>query len=140
MGEEHDQQCGLRQGEPNIRGETAQVAACRDSGTSRHDRGENGEQRRQRNRRQDEAGPDDCGLQGQRPSRQQGDDARRRRQRSPQVIQHLPAADQGQRARALTIARAPIIRGGVAATENPRQQLPVAARPAVLACGGDVVA
>ena len=45
-----------------------------------------------------------------------------------------------QRAGALMIARAPISDGGVAATENPRQQLPIAAHPAVLACGGDVVA
>ena len=134
MREEHDQECGLGQSEPKIGAKGTQVAGCRDPGTSRHNRGENREQRRQCDRRQDEAGPDHGSVQGQCPSRQQGDDARRRRQRPPQVIQHLPAADRRK------CARAPIMDGGVATTENPRQQLPVAARPAVLACDGHVVA
>jgi hypothetical protein len=134
MREEHDQQCGQGHCEPDIRGESAQVAAYRDPGTPRHDRGKNGEQCRQGDRRHNEAGPDDGRLQGQRPSRQQGDDARRRRQRAPQVIDHLPPTDQRNG------GCGPIPNGGVAATEYPRQQLPVAARPSVLARGGHVVA
>ncbi len=58
----------------------------------------------------------------------------RRRQCPPQIVEHLPEADQRKR------ARAPITEGRVATTKNPGQQLPVAAGPAVLTRGGHVVA
>jgi hypothetical protein len=123
--EEHEQQCGQRQGEQHIRTEGAQVAAHRSARAARHDRRKQGHQCRHRDRRHDECGPEDGRVQGQRPPGDQGKDARRRRQRAPQVVEHFPAADQRQRARA---------------PGDPRQELPVAARPAVLARGGDVVA
>src|SRR5204863_438628 len=55
----------------------------------------------------------------------------RRRRRAPQGIQHLPPADQWQRAAAAGHVIAP--------AQDPRQQLPVAARPAMLARGSYVV-
>ena len=134
IGEEHGEQRALGQREPDVRAERAQMAACSDPGPSRNDPGEDREQRGQRERGQDEAGPDGRSLQGQRPAGHQGGDCRRRGQRAAQVVQHLPATDRRQR------ARAPTVGGSVAAAEDPRQELPVAARPPVLASGGHVVA
>jgi hypothetical protein len=45
-----------------------------------------------------------------------------------------------QRPASGTVASAPVRRSVAAAAEDPRQQLPVAAGPTVLAGGGDVVA
>src|SRR5579863_10479443 len=73
-------------------------------------------------------------MQGQGPSRQQGNDACRRNERPPQIVEHLPTADQRKR------VRTPITEARVATTENPGQQLPVAAGPAVLARSSYVIA
>ena len=73
-------------------------------------------------------------MQGQGPPRQQGHDTCRRRQRPPQIVEHLPTADRRKR------ARAPVSEGRVDTTENPGQQLPVTAGPAVLARSGHVIA
>ena len=83
---------------------------------------------------QDEADPHRRGSERQRQSRQQRQHAGRCGQRSPQIVEHLPAADRRDGA-----AR-PIRAGDRSATEHPRQQLPVAARPTVVAPRGDVVA
>ena len=55
-------------------------------------------------------------------------------ERAPKIVEHLPAADPGDRAPLRTPARIP------SATEDPRQELPVPARPAMLASRRDVVA
>ena len=69
------------------------------------------------------------------PSGQQGEDGRRRRQRPSQIVEHLPAADRRNCATLPILARRrgprPKIHGS---------KLPVAARPAMVAQGGDVVA
>src|SRR5579872_5075795 len=87
-----------------------------------------------RERRDDEPAPDCRGSQRQSPSHDQCEERGRRRQRPPQVIQHLPATDQGNRGSMLIAA-------GIRSTaEDPWQQLPIAARPSMLASCRGVVA
>ena len=73
-------------------------------------------------------------AQRQRPSDEQRRNGRGRRQRAAQIVDHFPPADDRDPAARRTA------RGGVAAAEDPRQQLPVAARPAMLTIGRHVVA
>ena len=106
----------------------------RDPGAARRDGGNDRNQGRQHDRREHEDGPDESCVKRHRPSGQQGEDRSRRRQRAPQIVEHLPAADRRDG------AALPILAGDGAAAEDPGQQLPVAARPAVVAQRGDVVA
>jgi hypothetical protein len=55
----------------------------------------------------------------------------RRGERAAQIVQHLPAPNRRHRARLAAAGIAP---------DDPRQQLPVPARPTVMALRGDVVA
>ena len=91
-----------------------------------------GSNTRQRDRRHHERGPDERGVQRQKPSREQSENAGGRGQRATQIVQHLPLAEQRQR----TVAAS----RSIAATEQPGQQLPVAARPAMIARDPNVVA
>ena len=133
MRQEGDDERRLGKREAQIGAERVEMAAQRDPGAARHDGADDGDEGGQQDRQQDEAGPHRRGSERQRPSRQQGQHASRRRQRSPQIVEHLPAADRRDGA-----AR-PIRAGDRPATEYPRQQLPVAARPAVVAHRVDVV-
>ncbi len=127
------QECSQGRSKPDILPERTKVAACVDAGAARHDGSENREQRRQANRQYDKGGPDQCAVARQPPPGQQGRDPRGRRQRPPQIVQHFPQADQRQAAAAPHGARR------IASSQDPRQQLPVAACPAVLPCGSDVI-
>ena len=98
MREERDQERDLRQSEREIRADRAPVASLRDPEPSRHDPGESRQKGGQRDRRDDEPAPDRGGSQRQRPSGQQCEEGGRRRQRAAQVVHHLPAADQRNRA------------------------------------------
>ena len=137
VGEEGDQQRGLRRSaSARSRAERAQVAAHRDAGAPRHERRERpAAASAARSSSRTKPRPDERGRQRQRPARRAarataaGADSVRRRLSS---IFQRPIA--GMRA-ALPCRRLPRH-----AAEDPRQQLPVAARPAVLARGGDVVA
>ena len=126
-----NQQGKLRSCKRGILAQRTQVAAGVDAGAARHDRCEHRQQGRQGDRRHDKSRPDEGGVSRQQPSRQQRERACRRGRRAPQVIQHLPPADQWQRAAAAGHVIAP--------AQDPRQQLPVAARPAMLARGSYVV-
>ena len=110
------------------------MAARRDGGMPRHKGRDHRQDRRQGDRQQDEARPDERGGQRQGPARQQRDERRRRRQGAPQIVEHLPEADRRDGAGGF------LRQAALHAAEQPRQQLPVAARPAMLACRGDVVA
>ncbi len=67
------------------------------------------------------------------PSGQQCENRPRRGERAPQIVNDLPFADQGSGRSCSVTALIFCV------PENPRQQLPIAARPAVLACRGDLV-
>ena len=133
VGEEARAGRGLRQRQRDIRAERAKVAAQRDAGMPRHEAGEHRQERRQRERQQDEARPDERRRAGGRVQpASSATSAAGARQRAPQIVEHLPAADRGR--------DSPAGHRRLHAAEHPRQQLPVAARPAMLARRGDVVA
>ena len=121
---------------PAIPGERAEVAARRDAGVPGHDRCHGRQQGRHRDRRQDEYGPRYCGLPGAAaippaaPRRLAGAESVRRRLSS---IFHV--AQQGQRAIAAGRRSA-----ALTPAYQPREQLPVPPRPAVLARARHVVA
>ena len=98
------------------------------------DGSDDGDEGRQYDRREYEESPNRRCLERQGPSGQQGEDCSRSRQRTSQIVEHFPAADRRDG------ATLPILAGDGAATQDPGQQLPIAARPAVVAQGGDVVA
>ena len=119
--------------QPDVLAQRAQVAACLEACATRYDGAENWQQRRHGKRQYDKGGPDKRGVAWQHPSGQQGRDTRGCRQRTPEIVQHLPQSEQRQAAAAANGARR------VASSKDPRQQLPVTPRPAVLACRSDVV-
>ena len=82
---------------------------------------------------QHERGPQAGGDRGQRPGRDERRQRERGGQRPAQVVDHLPAGDAG------IGAPAPTARGVAGTPEDPRQELPVAPRPAVLAGRRDQV-
>ena len=97
-----------------------------------YDRRQDRQQRRQRNHQRQEGGPHPGSGRGQLPADQECQQGGGRRKGTPDIVQHLPAA---QRRHARTLLR-------IAKTDpqNPGQQLPVAAHPAVLARHLDIVA
>ena len=119
--------------QPDVLAQRAQVAACLEACATRYNGAENWQQCRHGKRQYDKGGPDERGVAWQHPSGQQGRDTRGCRQRTPQIVQHLPQSEQRQAAAAANGARR------VASSKDPRQQLPVTPRPAVLACRSDVV-
>ena len=133
MRQEHDVQCRLQQGEPRILpqqthpGELGHAAGAGNESRQHRRQARHG-QHQQHKRRQDH-----CGPQRQGPGDDQGDDTGRRHQRPAQVVENLPQAHQRNRAvtRPITATHP---------AEEPRQQLPVTARPAMCTRGGHVIA
>ena len=112
----------LGDGEPQVPADRAGVATLRKPVPPGNQPGDDRDERGQDDGRQHECGPRERRGGRQRPSEHQGREGGGRRQRAPQVVQHLPAPDQRHSAR-----------------ENPREELPVTARPAVLTGGGDAI-
>ena len=133
MRQECDVERGLLQCHPRIGGERAEMAAQRNTTPARHDAGQDGQQRGQQYRQQDEANPHRGCTDRHRQARQQCQHAGGRRQRSPQIVEHFPAAH-----RRNGVAD-PIRAADRSVADQPRQQLPVAARPAMVPPRGDVV-
>ena len=107
----------LRDGQQQIAAHGADVAALGDVAAPGNYAAECRQQDGQRDGGQDERGPRAArGAGGQHPAGDEGQQGRRRRHRAAQVVEHLPARD----------------RRNPGAAEDPRQQLPVAARPAML--------
>ena len=133
--QERDGQRRERQGEAEIAAERAQMARDRHARASRRNGRNDRNESRQHDRQDDEEGPDQRRVKRQSPTRQQSEHRSGRRERSAQIVEHLPAADRGNGARRTLRARL-----HRRAAEDPGQQLPVAARPAVMANRADVVA
>jgi hypothetical protein len=104
-----------------------QMAARLDAPMAGNDRRKHWNQCRNRQGREDETGPQHC-LRQQAPACDQRREGGRCRQGAPEIVEHLPAAEQRQSARIATLE-----------TEDPGQQLPVAARPAMVASDCNVV-
>ena len=117
-----DRERRLRRSQPEVSAHRAGVAALRNAvppwdqpGEHRHERGE-------RDRRENEPGPHQGRGGRQRPPDDQCQKGGGRRHRAAQVVHHLPAPDRRERVR-----------------HDPRKQLPVTARPSVLAGRGDPI-
>lgn len=128
VGQQRDGGHGLQHRHAKIGRQQAQVAGHADAGAAGPQLGHPRQKCRHAQGRQHQQHAPGRLRPGQRAAQQQGQQASRGQQRAAQVVQHLPAAQRGQRG---TL---------VAPAQHPRQQLPVAARPAVLALHGHVVA
>ena len=113
MRKEADHERRLGESEAEIGAKRAEVAAHGDSRPPRDDGSDDGDQGRQYNRREYEESPNRRRLERQGPSRQQGEDCSRSRQRTSQIVEHLPAADRRDG------ATLPILAGDGAATQYP---------------------
>ena len=111
-----------------------EMTAGRYAGTARQDTGGGRNECRQQDRRQYEADPHRRGGGRQGETCQQREHAGRCGHRSPQIVEDLPTADRRDG------SACPIGAGFRSATRQPRQQLPIAARPAVVAPRIEVVA
>ena len=127
---EHD----LQKPALEISDDREQVAALGDAAPSWRDAGKHGKESWRRDRRQDKQSPDPRGGQRNRPAHQQRQEGSWRRERSPQIVDHLPATEQRDG------GLPPVGHGRSPVAHNPRQQLPITARPAMLAGGNDVIA
>ncbi len=132
MGEEGDAKCHVGGGKDQVRGHGPQVTALRDPPPPRQQSRQHRQQGWHEHGGQDEPGPQPGWERGQRPGRQECHQGRWRRERSTQVVDHLPARDGGDLARPARRAMRP--------AQDPGQELPVASCPAVLACHGVLVA
>ena len=122
MRQHRDRERRLRPGEQEVAAHRAGVASFREAVSAGDQPGENRQERGEGNRPEDERGPRDRRCGGQRPAQQQRQEGGGSRQGAPQVVHHLPAPDHGH-----------------PAAENPREELPVAARPSMLAGRRDAV-
>ena len=141
MGEQSDEHRDLRRGSGEIGTNCARMTALGNTEAARNEPREKRQRRGQRQRRENEPRPDPGGGGSEGPSRDQREKGGRRRQRAAQVVDHFPAADQGDLSSSVGIrGLAPVGTQAVAAAENPGKQLPIAARPSMLPSGRDVVA
>ena len=120
--------------ETEIPPERSQVPGYRNTRTTSRNCRDHGYERSQNNGREHERRPDKRRFKRQRPADRQRQKASGRAQRSTQVVDHLPATDPRQ-----------FVPGGrrpaafACETENPRQELPVSASPAVVTQGAHIV-
>ena len=124
-------QAELERGNSEFQPKCAEVAAGRNAGLAWNDARNERQVRRYRKREKNETGPEQCSHRGQQnPPDYKRDETRWRRQGAPEIVDELPAA---QRRNIRPAA------GGRRLAHEPRKQLPVAARPSVLARCGHVV-
>jgi len=120
-----DEECPLGERDAQLAAKGRQMAAWCYPGMARQDGRHDRDDGWQKDRRKNEADPHARSGEGQGQSCQQRQHACWSGQCSPEVVEHLPATDRWDT---------------WPETDQPWQQLPIAARPAVLAPRGDVVA
>ena len=125
--EEGDQERALQHAELEIVRQRAEMASQRAVGLGRQQAREGRQQGWKRDGEQDRQRPDLGGAARHEPADEQREHGRRRGERTAKIVEQLPPAHQRQLGAAGVLVR------GLAEAEYPRQQLPVAARPAVLA-------
>ncbi len=111
----------------------AQVASLGDPRSPRSEVVENRNEGRHRDRSDDQAGPEERRNSGQDPGGYQHEKRRRRNQASAEVVHHLPSALGGNAGLLLPP------RGVAREAQDPRQELPVAPHPSMVAAGGHLV-
>ena len=134
VGEKAHQQQRLRHRQPQIAQHRHRMHAHRQAELARDDHAHERDHRGQRDHSHDEQRPASGPDPRQHPSGQQRQHTRRRRQRAPQIVDHLPTADQRNR------LFLPLGLGLAAEPQDPRQQLPVTPRPTVMSRCRDIVA
>ena len=130
----HDQQ-GLRERAAKIGKDPGEVHPGADARVTGPGRRKHRRNARKSDRAEEEKRPHQRRFERQRPTRKQGQHAGQRRDRPAQIVDHFPAA-----ARRHACRQTPGFSEKRAPAEDPGQQLPVAARPAMVAQRGDVVA
>jgi hypothetical protein len=113
--------------ETEIPPERSQVPRDRNTRTPARNCRDHGYEARQNNRGEHERRPDERRFKRKGPADRQGQNARGRAKRSTQVVDHLPAPDPRQ-----LVPDARRLAAFAGETENPGQELPVPARPAVV--------
>ena len=134
VGKERDVQGRQNQRKLKVRTERAGVAGDRDAGAAREKSRDRGYQVGNQHRRQHQPCPGERGGERLGPAKHQGQHGGRGGQGSPEIVDHLPAADERER-----IAPPCGVGAFARKAQNPRQQLPVPARPAVMSRRADVV-
>ncbi len=127
VGEERDAEDHVGRGEGDVGPHGPQVAALGDALPLRQESGQDGQRLGDDDRDQHERGPQACGDRWDRPGRHERGEGERGREGPAQVVDHLPAGDAGRG------PPGPPARGVAGPAKDPGQELPVAARPAVLA-------
>ncbi len=117
-----DREPDLRAGQDEVSPDRAGMTALRDAAHAGDQPAQHRHERRQGDGREDESTPHRGRRARDRPRDDERQNGGRRRHRAPKIVQHLPAPDHRD-----------------AASKNPREQLPVAPRPSVLARRRDPV-
>ncbi len=131
--EKRNQKRDLRKRDQEIVAYASEVTAFGDAAAARNEAGDPRQEGGQSNGCQNEARPDFRGLKRKRPTIDQRKHGRGRHERAAQIVRHFPSTDEVDSIALATTRVASV-------TENPRQQLPIATYPAVLARRGDFVA
>ena len=113
---------------PHVARQRLKMTARRDPRMSRQDGQRQGDNLGDRQQGQHRSGPGHSLRHGQQPAGKQRKQRQRGQQRATQIVQHLPAVDCRDSADGFPLAA------------DPRQKLPIAARPAVLSAGVHVLA
>ena len=135
VGKEGDGECDVRDGPAQVGGQRPQMACHGDIGRARHHTRQHRDHDRQQHRGKHEPRPHQRGAERQCEADRQRRDAGRCGEAAPQVVEHLPSPD----GRNGTMRGAGPVRRSAPA-DDPRQQLPVATGPPVVAQRADVVA
>ena len=132
MGQEDDRQGHLGHRQHETPGHVPQVGALGYAAPLGQDFRRHRDERRNGDGEQDELGPDERDAVGQSPAQEQGEVGGGRGERPAQVVEHLPPPDQIDAPARRSPARRP--------AQDPREELPVAPRPAMLPRRRDLVA
>ena len=133
VGEEREPETDVGRRQSHVGAHRPEVAALGDPRPPREESRDHGQRRREDDRGQHERGPRARRDRRDGPGRDERRQRQRCRHRPPQVVDHLPAGDPRHG------AAVPVAPGVTRPAEDPWQQLPVAARPAVLARRRDQV-
>ena len=126
MREERQREEGLEQGKAHIAGQRAQVAAERDAAVARQDGGKDGDEIRHNEGQHHERRPGEGGGPWQGPAKHECGNGKGRRERAPQIVEHLETPHRRNGEGRGSCAPRP-----GTAPQNPGQELPVAPRPAM---------
>src|SRR5262245_58212505 len=133
MGEEREVEHNLCDGYRKVLAQRAEMTALCDPPAPWDQPPDPGQKARHREGADDEDGPRLGGGKRKQPTRNERGKRGGRHKRAAQIVHHLPACDGAEHASRPSALIAP-------PAEDPWQQLPVAAYPAILSCDGHLIA